>query len=67
MRWNSEQLSENSGVSTATIKRLKVMEGVTSVQVRMILALKESLELAGFEFIATAAEYLGVRSLNKRI
>jgi hypothetical protein len=66
LRWSSAQLSEISGVGTATIKRLEVMEGVPSVQVRTIVALKEALEFAGVEFIGAPSENPGVRLVNKR-
>ena len=60
LRWSSTQLSERCGISTATIKRLEVMEGVPSGQVRTILAIKETLESAGIEFVGTPTENPGV-------
>ena len=60
LRWSSTQLSERCGVGTATIKRLEVMEGVPSGQVRTILAIKETLESAGIEFVGTPTENPGV-------
>ncbi len=61
LRWSSAELSDASGVGTATIKRLEVMQGVPSGQVRTLLAIKEALELAGVEFIGTPTENPGVR------
>ncbi len=66
LRWSSAQLSENSGVGTATIKRLEVMEGVPSGQVRTILAIKEALESAGVEFIGAPEQNPGVRLVSKK-
>ena len=61
IRWSSADLSENSGVGTATIKRLEVMDGVPSGQVRTLLAIKEALEVAGVEFVGSSDDHPGVR------
>jgi DNA-binding Xre family transcriptional regulator len=61
IRWSSADLSENSGVGTATIKRLEVMDGVPSGQVRTLLAIKEALESAGIEFVGSPDDSPGVR------
>jgi len=66
LRWNSTQLSERCGVGTATIKRLEVMDGVPSGQVRTLLAIKEALEIAGIEFIGSPSESPGVRLQSKK-
>ncbi len=65
LRWSSAELSDACGVGTATIKRLEVMQGVPSSQVRTLLAIKEALELAGVEFIGTPTEDPGVRLITK--
>jgi hypothetical protein len=65
LRWSSAQLSERCGVGTATIKRLEVMEGVPSGQVRTLLAIKEALEAAGVEFIGTPTQNPGVCMITK--
>ena len=54
-------MSQNSGIGSATIKRLEVMDGVPSGQVRTLLAIKEALEAAGVEFIGTPDDRPGVR------
>jgi len=54
-------LSNHSGVGSATIKRLEVMEGVPSVQVKTLVAIKNTLEAAGVEFIGTPEDRPGVR------
>jgi len=61
LRWSSADLSRYSGVGTATIKRMEVMDGVPSGQVRTIEALRAALELAGVEFIGSPSDAPGVR------
>jgi DNA-binding Xre family transcriptional regulator len=61
LRWSSTDLSQNSGVGSATIKRLEVMDGVPSGQVRTLVAIKDALEAAGVEFIGAPDDRPGVR------
>lgn len=61
LRWSSNDLSEQSGIGTATIKRLEVMDGVPAGQVRTLQAIKAALEAAGVEFIGTPDDRPGVR------
>ena len=65
LRWSSTQLSDISGVGTATIKRLEVMDGVPSGQVRTLIAIKEALESAGVEFVGRPEENPGVCLITK--
>lgn len=65
LRWSASDLSEASGVGTATLQRMEVMEGVPSGQVRTLLAIKDALEAAGIEFIGTPTENPGVRLITK--
>lgn len=58
-------LSQASGVGTATLQRMEVMQGVPSDQVRALVAIQEALELAGVEFIGSPADNLGVRLKTK--
>ena len=67
LRWSSANLSEQSGVGNATIKRLEVMDGVPTGQVRTLIAIKEALEAAGVEFIGTPENNPGVRLLRSRV
>ena len=60
LRWSASDLSQASGVGTATLQRMEVMEGVPSGQVRTLLAIKEALETAGVEFVGTPTENPGV-------
>ena len=61
IRWSSDDLSKRSGVGVATIKRIEVMPGVPSGQIRTLLAIKKALEEAGVEFIGEANDRPGVR------
>jgi len=65
LRWSSAQLSGTCGVGTATIKRMEVMDGVPSGQVRTLLAIKDALESAGVEFIGSPTDNPGVRLRTK--
>ena len=48
-------------MGNATIKRLEVMDGVPSGQVRTLMAIKQTLEDAGVEFIGAPDDRPGVR------
>ena len=61
LRWNASDLADASGVGTATLQRMEVMEGVPSGQVRTLMAIKEALESAGIEFLGTPDDQPGVR------
>ena len=61
LRWSSADLARHSGVGTATIQRMEVMEGVPSGQVRTIEALRSALEGAGVDFIGSPNDRPGVR------
>ena len=58
-------MSNASGVGTATLQRMEVMEGVPSGQVRTLLAIKEALESAGVEFVGSPTNNPGVRLKTK--
>ena len=61
LRWSSADLARHSGVGTATIQRMEVMDGVPSGQVRTIEALRGALEDAGVEFVGSPNDRPGVR------
>ena len=61
LRWSSQELSEVSGVGTATIKRMEVMEGVPAGNVRTLSAIQLALEKAGVEFVGSPDDAPGVR------
>jgi len=61
LRWSAADLSVASGVGTATLQRMEVMDGVPSGQVRKLVAIKEALEAAGVEFVGAPTDHPGVR------
>ncbi len=65
LRWSAGDLSQASGVGTATLQRMEVMDGVPSGQVRTLLAIREALEAAGVEFIGSPTDNPGVRLKTK--
>ncbi len=61
MRWSSDDLSRQSGVGSATIKRIEVMAGVPSGQIRTLMAIKNALEKGGVQFVGDPEDRPGVR------
>ena len=61
LRWTAQNLADVSGVGVATIRRIELMDGVPSGQVRTIEALRAALEDAGVEFIGSPKDRPGVR------
>ena len=61
IRWSAADLALAAGIGSATIKRMEVMEGVPSGNVKTLLALKATLEAAGVEFVGTPDDRPGVR------
>ena len=61
LRWTAQNLADKSGVGVATIRRMEVLEGVPSGQVRTLIAIQQTLEAAGVEFIGTPDDRPGVR------
>jgi DNA-binding Xre family transcriptional regulator len=66
LRWSSQDLATNSGIGSATIKRLEVMNGVPSVHTKTLMAIKDALEAAGIEFLGTPHQGAGVRFKNRQ-
>ena len=54
-------MARHSGVGTAIIQRMEVMDGVPSGQVRTIEALRSALEGAGVEFVGNPSDRPGAR------
>lgn len=54
-------MSSHSGIGTATIQRMEVMDGVPTGHVKTLMAIKAALEVAGVEFIGTPDDCPGVR------
>ena len=61
LRWTADTLAIKSGIGVATIRRLELMEGVPSGNIKTLLAIKTALEEAGVEFVGTPNEGAGVR------
>ncbi|MDR6953629.1 transcriptional regulator with XRE-family HTH domain [Ancylobacter sp. 3268] len=67
LRWDQAHLSERSGVSVETIKRLEKMDGaLTSTRVSTLTAIQRALETAGVIFVAENGEGPGVRLRKER-
>ena len=64
LKWSAEELANEAGVGIATVRRFELDKGVPSGQVRILGALKATLEAGGIEFIGTPEDRPGVR-LNK--
>ncbi len=61
LRWRAQDLADASGVGVATIRRMEVLDGVPSGQIRSLAAIQSALEAAGVEFIGTPDDRPGVR------
>ena len=61
LRWSSQELANACGIGIATIKRMEVMEGVPSGNVRTLIAIQSALEAAGIEFVGSPDNAPGVR------
>ena len=61
LRWTAQNLADASGIGVATIRRMELMDGVPSGQVRTIEALRVALEVAGVEFVGSPSDAPGVR------
>ena len=64
--WSGAELSRRSGIGSATIQRIEVMEGVPSGRISSLIAIKTALEIAGIEFIGSPDDRPGVRLSNAR-
>lgn len=65
LRWSAQQLADASGVGVATIRRMEVVDGVPSGQIRSLLAIQVALESAGVEFVGSPTDNPGVRLKTK--
>ena len=61
LRWSVSYLSDRSGISTSTIKRIEILDGLPNSTKANILAIKSALEAAGIEFTGTPEDLPGVR------
>ena len=65
LRWRAQDLADASGIGVATIRRMEVLDGVPSGQIRSLTAIQSALEAAGVEFVGTPTENPGVRLKTK--
>jgi transcriptional regulator with XRE-family HTH domain len=65
LKISAEKLSELSGVSARTIKRMETENDIPNSTVPNLNAIQAALEAAGIEFIGTPADGPGVRLLTK--
>ena len=61
LRWSVSELSEQSRVSISTIKRMELEGELTKVTEANALAVLNTLENAGIEFIGTPEDRPGIR------
>jgi transcriptional regulator with XRE-family HTH domain len=48
--WSAMELSERSGVSSASIKRYEIQDGIPSANTNVLQKIKSVLELSGIQF-----------------
>lgn len=61
LRWSVKVLSEQSGVSTSTIKRVEAGNGVPTVSARNLASIQSAFEAAGIEFVGSPNDAPGIR------
>ena len=66
LRWSADDLAVASKIGVATIRRFEMQKGVPAGQVRVLDALKLTLEAAGVEFIGSPDDASGVRLRPKK-
>ena len=65
--WSAIQLSERSGVSSASIKRYEIQDGIPSANTNVLQKIKLVLESAGIQFTGDPLVNPGVAlDLSKR-
>lgn len=65
LRWSIQELSDRTGVSIRTLKRIEADDSVPSASANTLLQLQTALESAGIEFIGTVDEGPGIRLWKK--
>lgn len=66
LRWSADDLAKASKIGIATIRRFELQEGIPSGQVRILEALKSTLEGVGVEFLGSPEDSPGVRLKSKK-
>jgi hypothetical protein len=65
LRWSADELSRESKIGLATIRRMELCEGVPNCHVSSLTQIKLTLEAFGIEFIGLADKSPGVRLHSK--
>jgi hypothetical protein len=62
LRWSGSDLSDRSGVSLSSIRRIEAVDGVPeAASVKVLHAIQSAFEEAGVEFVGTPDDRPGVR------
>ena len=61
LRWSVQRLADEARISTQTIKRFEVAEGVPQSRTQTLLQIKSALEAGGIEFVGTPLDRPGIR------
>jgi transcriptional regulator with XRE-family HTH domain len=65
LRWSVQELANKAGVSTQTIKRFEIAEGIPQSRTQTLLDVTSALEVGGIEFIGTSSDRPGLRIATK--
>lgn len=66
LRWSVQKLAELSRVSSSTIKRIELDDGIPNATSANLAALSATLEAAGIEFIGAPDDGPGIRVHRRR-
>lgn len=64
VKWTTERLSLESGITSRTIKKLEQSEGIPPCRSSTLVDIQKALEAAGIEFIGTPEDAPGIRLRN---
>ncbi|MGJ8585994.1 MAG: helix-turn-helix domain-containing protein [Marinosulfonomonas sp.] len=65
LRWTTETLAEQSGITSRTVKRMESWDGVPKSNSQTLHNLQSALEAAGIEFIGAPDDCPGIRICPK--
>lgn len=61
LRWSVQRLSDKTGVSLRTLKRIEASDGVPQSSAATVHLIQDCLESAGIEFIGSPDDRPGIR------
>jgi transcriptional regulator with XRE-family HTH domain len=61
LRWTSEKLATECGITSRTIKRFEQEDGVPAGRSSTLVKVQKALEIAGVEFIGAPEDAPGIR------